>query len=177
MDILNNHKPFGIDPASETLFKPIRPGDKTHRKHPDLNHLAPLTNRISEFQAGQRSLEPILNKMAHILSAPVRDFRVKTERSLGGFVRSRSIANRLVRLAEASPDKVYQLAVIGLPLAGGHALGFCKRGQSYHFLDSNFAWVRFENAEDFKRWLPFYLKAFTYERSLTQYTIQSIDRY
>ena len=53
----------------------------------------------------------------------------------------------------------------------GHATGFCKLNEEYHFMDCNFGWVKFKTSEDFEKWFPFYLEKIGYNKFFYEFSI------
>lgn len=166
--LLQNENPFGLRIDNPPPFKLAKPG----RKFLDLNHLAVLTEDISTYQAIQRNLPSLMREFMNRSNNETNGVLLNEESILSFYKSVAAMAEELVTRADNQPQKIYNLNVMGY--MGGHALGFCKREDGkYHFLDSNSGWVRFDNAEDFKRWLPSYFKLIGYDRFFGEYMINT----
>ncbi len=168
-------KPFGINFRNPPPFKPIPYNSAAGRAYPELNHLAVLTKEISFFQRNRISQELVFKNTSKVGSSSNDNeiYVAKEAESLPRFfIKPKVIADKLIALVDADPSKIYNINVVGLTV--GHALGFCKIDNDYHFLDSNFGWLKFKKAEDFKQWLPFYFQSMGYDKLFTSYSVFSL---
>lgn len=164
--LLNGKKPFGINPKEPPPFKPV--SMQVRRFFPDLNHLAPLTERIFRLQDlyGSRLWS---GKIADRYSAkPVCKQNVQ---ALHFHKNTDEIANKLVALAKQNTQEIFQLSLLGL---SGHSIGFYRdENKNYHFLDANKCWFIFNSSKEFKNFLPFYFKKLDYESRYWSHMINS----
>jgi len=131
--LLHNKKVFGVN-SSETHppFKPVRYDLPVGKKYPELNHIAVLTSNISIYQ----SLQGIFNshKLVKALSRRYDKHNVEhnDEEAKRGYYHSvDEVAKKLLNKADLVPEKMYNLNVMGY--RSGHAMGFCKINEKYHF--------------------------------------------
>lgn len=172
--LLKTKAAFGVKANQSPPFKPIKLTAKRGGKHFELNHLALLTEEISSHQSSQKLFPRIKQGLQTFIgnftgksnsnSVVLQDLKSTT------FYQSiESIASELVSYADKNSDKIYTLDIFSY--RSGHTLGFCKIDNQYHFFDSNRGWMRFENANDFKQWLPFYFKLIGYDKMFAEYAI------
>ena len=172
--LLLNRAPFGVDPnINEPPFKFVRFQSAAGHKYPELNHLAVLTKNISTFQKNQSKIEKLTESIAATFLPSLRQGIAYKDIQSTKFLINKTdkLAEILIAKADANPDSIYNLNVMGY--GSGHALGFCKIDNKYHFADSNFGWVRFDNAEDFKKWLPMFFEKMTYNKVFNEYMIRT----
>lgn len=167
--MLHDKHPFGINDKYGPLFKPIKFNSAVGRKYPTLNHGAVLTPEISAYQKHQLKLnkyfknapDALLNKTV-ISSSMMPEFYGSTK----------LIAEELIAKTHAKDKAVCYLNLHGF--MSGHAIGFCKKDNKYHFFDSNSAWYTFNSAKDFKRWLPFYMQKMSYDQAMLEKEILTL---
>jgi hypothetical protein len=160
--ILNHKKPFGIDSKKPPLFNPIKFNTPLGHRYPNLNHLAFLSKNIAEFQSIGIDEAALLSKFSFIDQVAVR---------LSFYKSSEKIADTLIKLANQDKAKTFELDLFGYKT--GHAMGFHKDEEgAIHFMDANLGWVRFNHAEHFKTWLPFYFNKIGYDKIFHEHTIR-----
>lgn len=172
--LLHGKKAFGVRADSNPPFKPIKFDSYLGKKYPELNHLAVLTENIATYQSLQGRFKA--GDFAKALSAKHEhhDISYKDDPRRSVFYQSvNNIADALLKKTDEASETIYNLNIFSY--RGGHALGFCKIKEKCHFFDSNSGWFRFENAEDFKRWLLFYFKTKGYEQVFGEYGINDFS--
>ncbi len=143
----------------------------------DLNHLSRLTKTMTELQTKWDKPTEIENYFKqnheHIKFATIfADF----------YTSSADVAKKLLLCAQLLDEShcggdTFEL-LVGSPSSNkAHALGFCKKNNFYHFFDSNAGWFRFNHAEDFERWLPFYFYEQQYHTKYQIYYINTFSHY
>lgn len=156
MNILEKKKPFGIDINQPSPFKPIKLNSKLGKSKIEWNHLAVLNKNISQYQ----------KKLPDELKNDIR----KNPRF---YTSISTLSRQLFIKVNKYPHKIFELDIFGGMGFTGHALGFCKIGEDYHFFDSNALWVSFKKSADFELWLSYYFSAMNYDRIFNEYYIQS----
>lgn len=167
LTLLNQKRPFGINPNATPYLKPVNFDSPVGRKHPDLNHVGVLNQTISEYQKHQNRLNDYLLKHKTNLKGDLSERHV-----IHKFLRPHKLANEMIQKCDEKRDEVYYLIFHGYLC--GHATAFCKIDQKYHFFDCNSGWYRFKDAEDFKEWLPFYIKKMGYDRNYLEHEIMTL---
>lgn len=165
-----NKKFMGASANGVSPFKRVTVNSKAWSKYPDLNHLDFLTPNISY----QQSLQTDIPGLTRHLSIPFLTRNQNISYKEGNekfYISITQIAEELIQLSEKQPEDIYNLNLRGY--FSRHALGFCKMNDQYHFMDSNSGWFRFENAEDFKKWLPFYFQKVRYDKQFAEYIINT----
>lgn len=158
--MLKNKNPFGISSELAPPFKPIPLDSAMGKQYFYWNHLAVLTNNINNYQNIKNSVdlerEPL--SICHF------------------YLKISNIATDLLKKVEEKPNSVYLLKLFGTSLGfRGHAVGFCKKNNKYHFFDSNYMWVRFDGPEDFQKWFTFYFTISNYNKLFSEYNIDSCE--
>jgi hypothetical protein len=169
--ILKKQNPFGIDVDVPSPFKPISFNSPAGRMYPDLNHLAILNDDIASYQKLQTNKNGLGDRISSELKEIGKSIGFKGERSILFYNSVDEPVEQLVQQVSEDSTQVYNLNVYGY--LTGHALGFCKINNKYHFFDSNSGWFRFDNTDDFKRWLPFYFKTIGYDKIFSEYNINT----
>lgn len=159
ISLLHHKKPFGICLNNPPNFSPIKMNSSAGQKYPDLNHLAALTETISDYQSHQRRLERFFKESSNPI---VKNTHINQQIFPHFYISTTKIAENLINLVDTDrAQSVYEVNLLGYLV--GHAVGFCKKNGKYHFFDSNSGWFCFDKAQDFKQWLPFYFKHMTYD--------------
>lgn len=159
LQLLQNKNPFGISLTEPPPFKVIHFDSKIIKKHPYFNHLAVLNSDISEYQ---RIKIPKEIKA----SSDFPTFFLETE----------TLSKKLITHVNEDSSKIYKISLLGGKMGfTGHAIGFCKRNNKYHFFDSNSMWVSFEKPEIFQDWLSFYFKVKGYDKIFHEFSISTYE--
>ncbi len=168
--LLQNKPPFGVDVNSSPPFKPVKYNSAVGRAFPDLNHLGVITEKIITLQNLQRQQS--------LLSQAMSEGMVETEinsqslNSIQFFTYITEVIDKIMAYLEKERSCTIYNLVLG-QFSSGHAVGFCKKNGKYHFIDSNFAWISFDNVDDLKRWLPFYFQKMDYEKNFYRFEIEA----
>ena len=170
ISLLNNKKPFGIDPHRPPVFRLIKFNSPAGRQYPDLNHLAPLTKTMSLLQnLSDPEISQHKNEQHDLTEPPVK--QVVSPFEFHGS--SSEIADALVHQANKNINGGFKITLRGLVSGNDnflvkenqrHSLGFKKfENGECHFIDANAGWFSFSNETNFKKWLPFYFKTMSYD--------------
>jgi hypothetical protein len=169
--MLENTHYNSLSHDAEPLLKRLKAASLVAQRYPDLNHLAPLTRYISDLQGLQRNTF----ELEHAMSLKGEAFDFKEKIWTRTFTLSiEHVAKQLISEVNSKPDTALILCAMGY--LSGHAMGFCKKNNVFHFYDSNFGWVRFNTADDFEKWLPFYFDKIGYARAFGEYVISSFEK-
>jgi hypothetical protein len=171
--IQQQKKPFGVPVDSIPPFAPVTLNTLGWQTYPDLNHLAVLTPNMPIYQDLQNDESELTKKLSSQLVDKNQQFKFEKFKADKFYNSISQIAEELVAYTDEDSKKIYNINVRGYSV--GHALGFCKINNKYHFMDSNAGWTRFENANDFKQWLPFYFKKLGYDKNYAEYGINTIS--
>ena len=163
--ILKNLRAFGVQCDAPAPFEWINYQSRTGRKHPDLNHLAIFTAQIALYQEYSITRFPLRKLMSRQIGC--KDILITTTNFLNDYNSNNEtkliksftdIAQDLISTAVETPQRVCELLLTtGDRSKEGHCMGFCKLKNSYHFLDANVGWFRFDRACDFVAWFPFFI--------------------
>ncbi|HEX2549105.1 MAG TPA: hypothetical protein VHM20_04695 [Gammaproteobacteria bacterium] len=160
LQLLQNKNPFGIHISQPPPFKVVSFHSRLILQHPHFNHLGVLNNDISQYQK--------LKKPAEIKS--------NTQQMITFFLDISSMCDKLLKCIQKQPYSVYKISCLGGNVGfAGHAMGFCKKNNLYHFFDSNSMWVRFDTFENFQKWLVFYFQIKGYHKLFHEYSINSYE--
>lgn len=162
--LLEKNRFLGIEPNQLPPFQVIKYNSGLGRTYPDLNHLAILTSNTSLFQRLQGNKTQLRKALPLNISNYQRRYFFKSHETL---------VEKLITTASKNTNNIYLLSVVGY--LSGHALGFCKRDDHYHFFDSNLGWIRFNDEESFKYWFPIYFKAIGYSQLFYEAAIDEIS--
>jgi hypothetical protein len=165
-DVLNNRKPYEINPYLPPPYKPIRFSTSLAQKYPELNHRAPITGEIVHYQQSQG----LFGDTSAILKKLAINIRYVQKRTY--INNAETIAANLSRHAQENPGSVCELSLI--EWSGAHAVGYAElKDGSCHYFDANYFWVKFQNADDFIKWFPFFYKTSSYRLAWSEYAIQA----
>ena len=169
--MLENAHYNNLSHDAEPSLKPLKAGAFVAKRYPDLNHLAPLTRDISDFQMFQGNTR----QLEYGMSSKENTFDFKKKIWTYFFTSSvKHAAKQLISEVNSKPDIALMFGAKGY--RSGHMMGFCKKNNAFHFYDSNFAWVRFNKADDFEKWLPFYFDKTGYSHMFGEYQISSFEK-
>lgn len=159
MHLLQNKNPFGINMDQPPPFKVIPFDSNVIKKYPHLNHLAKLNDDIAKYQQIKKAAE------------------IKTSLNMPSFfLETATLSNKLLKYTNQDSSKIYKITLMGGKLGfAGHAMGFCKKNNKFHFFDSNGMWVSFDKADSFQSWLTFYFKMKGYDTFFHEYSINSFE--
>jgi hypothetical protein len=160
---LDNGKPFGVEQDNLPPFDPIKYNENL------LSSIDNLHENQNEYWIGRSfNFTASDGKNIKVRSRLESYFRI--------FFNAKQIAEKLISMADAEQDRVYVIVIGSLVRRSGHAISFKKDSKGhYHFLDSNFGWISFNDSKDFIRYLPFHFSKTDYNKSYNSYTIFSLE--
>lgn len=167
--ILQNKKPFGVDPQGDPLFKPI-PLNSPYKRH-DLNNCAPTTNAILIKHQLQKTVSNEF-QLLDIMSNNGKNITLKRDYLFDPIDLTRIAADLIKMLNKTKENRVYEIILKkNGTWSNGHVVGLYKTpNDEYHFMDPNYGWFKFKNSKDFAKWLPFFFKETGYEYAYHDYT-------
>lgn len=172
--LLENKAAFGVQANQPPPFSFIKLNSPLGKKYLDSNHLAFLTENISLYQSLQKNTSKLMATLTEKFRLANKSIGIQKLKSQSFYKSIEAVADELISYADHDSNKIYNLNIMGY--LSGHALGFCKIDTEYHFFDSNTGWYRFENSNDFQKWLPFYFKTIGYNKLFGEYDVRAYSK-